>query len=225
MSVIAVFIALGGSALAVQVAKKNSVTSKSIRNNAVRSADLRNEGVKAVDIRDGQVGSAEIGDGQVGSADVGDGQIGSSEVADGSLSAVDINVGSLGDATSGRSDSNPGAVCIQTATSYSACVNTQVTLEQNGRIYATVDGNADSGAVSVSVGVNTCRLTVDGNQFTDDFVIAANFSPGTPFSFASVTETLAPGIHTIRFDCHGNGTLPGPRIFFPTLTTLELGSG
>lgn len=225
MSVIAVFIALGGSAIAVQVAKKNSVNSKSIRNNAVRSADLGNGQVKAVDIRDGGVESAEIGDGQVGSAEVGDGQIGTAEVADGSLSAADLNVGSLGDSTTGRSASFPGTICTQTATSFQQCESTQVTLERTGRIFASVDGVADSGSASVPVGVNTCRLTVDGNQFTDDFVIAADFSQGATFSFSSVTEPVAAGVHTISFDCKGNGTLPGPRIFFPTLTTIELGAG
>ena len=211
MSVIDGFIALGGSALAVQVAKKNSVNSRSIRNNTIRSADIRNGQVKAADIRDGQVGSAEIGDGQVGSA----------EVADGSLSAADIDVGSLGDATTGRSDIKPVLVCSQAQTTYVECANTQVTLERRGRIFATVDGSADSGSPSVTVGVNTCRLTVDGSQFTSDFVITATFNAGATFSFAGVTESIPPGPHTVAFDCHGNGTVPGPRIFFPTLTTLD----
>ena len=100
-----------------------------------------------------------------------------------------------------------------------------VTLDRSGRIYATADGNADSGSGSVPVGVNTCRLVVDGTPFTNDFVIAADFSPSESFSFAGVTEQLAAGTHTVRMDCKGNGTLPGPRIFFPTLTTLKLGSG
>jgi len=100
-----------------------------------------------------------------------------------------------------------------------------VTMTKEGRIFATADGNADSGSGGVPVGVNTCRLTVDGVAFTDEVVIAANFSPGESFSFAGVTEPVLAGTHSVVLECKGNGTLPGPRIFFPSVTTLELGSG
>ena len=202
VSVIALFIALGGSAYAVQVAKKNSVTSRSIRNGAVKSVD--------------------IGDGQVGSADIGDGTVGSGDVADGSISAKDIDVGTLGDVTSGNTHTS-GAVCVQTVNTFQPCSGSDLNLSRNGRVYATVDGTADSGSSSVPVGVNTCRLSVDGTPFTTDFVIGANFSPGEDFSFAGVTGQLAPGSHTVRLECRGNGTIPGPRIFEPTITTLVIG--
>lgn len=202
VSVIALFIALGGSAYAVQAAKKNSVTSKSIRNGAVKSVD--------------------IGNGQVRSADIGDGSVGSADVADGSISATDIDVASLGDPTSGRTSSFRGA-CIQNVETYQPCSGTEINLARPARIFATADGSADSGAASVPVGVNTCQLAVDGAAFTGGFVIAADFSPGEAFSFAGVTEQLAPGQHTVRLECKGNGTLPGPRIFEPSITTLVIG--
>ncbi|MGK2956073.1 MAG: hypothetical protein ACSLFI_10445 [Solirubrobacterales bacterium] len=214
ISVLALFIALGGSAVAVQVAKKNSVTSKSIRNNAVRSVDLKN----------GQVKGADIGDGQVGSPDIGDGQVGSPDVADGSLSATDIDVNSLGDATTGDSKIGGVLVCEQNSTNFQECFSKELTLERAGRIFATSDGSADSG-IPAAVGVNTCQMTVDGTSFTSEFVIAADFSPGEAFSFSGVTEPVAPGVHEISLQCKGNGTAPAPRIFFPTITTLTLGSG
>ncbi len=49
MATVAVFIALGGGAYAVGVAK-NSVTSKTIKNGAVRSADVRDDGLIGTDI-------------------------------------------------------------------------------------------------------------------------------------------------------------------------------
>lgn len=214
VSVVALFIALGGGAYAVQVAKKNSVNSKSIRNNSIRS----------VDVGKGQIRSSDIRDGQVGAADIGDGQVGSAEVADGSLSATDIDVASLGDATSGATI-QPVSDCTQTLTSYQRCVSTEVTLERAGHIYASADGTADSGSFSNPVGVNTCRLTVDGTPLAGEYVIAANFSPGEAFSFSRVSEALGAGLHMVRLECKGNGTLPGPRIFTPALTTLELGTG
>ncbi len=225
MSLIAVFIALGGSALAVQVAKKNSVNSRSIRNNTIRSKDLKNGQVKATDIGAGQVRSSEIGDGQVGSSEVADGQIGTAEVADGSLSATDIDINSLGDATSGGSESFPALVCTLTTTSNQQCADTTFSLERSGRIFATVDGSADSGGPSVSVGVSTCLLTADGAPFTEDFIIGATFNPGATFSFSGVSAPLTAGPHTLSFDCHGNGTVPGPRIFKPNLTYLKFGAG
>ena len=151
VSVIALFIALGGGAYAVQVAKKNSLNSKSIRNNSIRSADVGKGQIRSSDISNGQVSR----NGKVSSADIGDGQVSSADVADGSLSAADIDVASLGDATPGRTKQSGG--CTQNLTSYQQCLSTEVTLERAGRIYASADGNADLGSGSVPVGVNTCR--------------------------------------------------------------------
>lgn len=184
ISVIALFVALGGGAWAVQTAQKNSVTSKSIRNKAIRSVDIGSRQVRA----------------------------------------SNISPSVLLDATTGQNARILGP-CVQDTTSYQLCFEDQVSLEKPGRIYATADGSADSGGVSVPVGVNTCMLTADGTPFTGEFVIAANFSPGQAFSFAGVTPQLEAGGHLIRLECKGNGTLPGPRVFFPSLTTLELGAG
>ena len=172
VSVIALFVALGGGAYAVQVAKKNSVNSTSIRNGSIRSVD--------------------IGRGQVRVADLGPAL--------------------RRDATAGQSKRTSG-YCVQDSTDYQPCFNDQVTLAGPGKIFATVDGTADSGSGAVPVGVNTCRLTADGRPFTLEFVIAADFSPGEDFSFAGVTSRMGAGAHQIQLECKGNGTLPGPRIF------------
>lgn len=183
VSLIALFVALGGGAYAVQTAKKNSVTSASIRNGAVRSVD--------------------IGRGQV--------------------RASDIKSGLLRDTTTGDTKKSVG-VCVQDLTTYVSCLEKDVTIKMPGRIDASADGTADSGSASIPVGVNTCRLAVDGVGFTQDFVIAADFSPGEAFSFSGISEPVAAGTHVVSLDCRGNGTLPGARIFFPSLTTLQLGT-
>lgn len=184
VSVIALFVALGGGAYAVQVAAKNSVTTQSIRNGTVRSAD--------------------IGTGQV--------------------KAADIKRGLLRDTTVGK-NTRTRSICTQTLTDFVQCLGAEVTMTKEGRIFATADGSADSGSAGVSVGVSTCRLTVDGVAFTDEVVITADFNPDESFSFAGVTEPVAAGTHSVILECKGNGTLPGPRIFFPSVTTLALGSG
>jgi hypothetical protein len=50
LALIAIFIGLGGGAYAVTTAKKNSVTSKSIKNSAVRSVDVKDEALTGADI-------------------------------------------------------------------------------------------------------------------------------------------------------------------------------
>jgi hypothetical protein len=194
ISVIALFVALGGGAYAVQIAKKNSVTTKSIRDRTIRSVD------------------------------VGNGQIGSRQVTDGGLAARDFEAGVLADATTGSTTSSLG-VCVQNGTEFQACHSNAVELTGNGKIFATADGSADSGSAAVSVGVNTCRLLVDGAPITGEFVIAADFSPGEAFSFSGVSGPLGQGTHIVTLQCKGNGTAPGPRIFSPSLTTIVLGAG
>lgn len=66
VATVALFVALGGSALALS---RNSVKSKHIKNDQVRSADLKNEQVKSVDLKDGTILSADIRDGEVKPAD------------------------------------------------------------------------------------------------------------------------------------------------------------
>lgn|GEM_PF-2233046 len=152
------------------------------------------------------------------------GTIRSADIGTGQVKASDIKRGLLRDTTAGN-NKRALAVCVQTLTDFVPCLSAEVTMTKEGRIFATADGNADSGSGGVPVGVNTCRLTVDGVAFTDEVVIAANFSPGESFSFAGVTEPVLAGTHSVVLECKGNGTLPGPRIFFPSVTTLELGSG
>lgn len=57
MSCIAVFVALGGSALAL---KANSVGSRAIKNEAVKGRDVKNESLKGIDLETNAVGSREI---------------------------------------------------------------------------------------------------------------------------------------------------------------------
>jgi hypothetical protein len=55
MSVIAVFIALGGASYAAFKLPKNSVGSKQLRKNAVNSAKVKNNSLRAVDFKAGQL--------------------------------------------------------------------------------------------------------------------------------------------------------------------------
>jgi hypothetical protein len=80
VSVIALFVGLGGGAYAVSVAEKNSVVSKSIKNGQVKMADLASNAVKG----------AKVADGSLTGADIAAGAIDSSKVADNSLTGDNI---------------------------------------------------------------------------------------------------------------------------------------
>ena len=70
IAVIALVLALGGTALAVTKAPKNSVVSKSIKNGQVKKKDLANGAVTAEKVADGAVNGAKLADGSVGGADL-----------------------------------------------------------------------------------------------------------------------------------------------------------
>lgn len=104
ISCVALFLALGGSAFAVGVAK-NSVRSAQIVDGTVRGLDLRDNAVSAPKIAPNSVGSEEIAENAVESpevaqdaltaADLGAASVSSSEVADQSLSASDLGPNSV----------------------------------------------------------------------------------------------------------------------------------
>jgi hypothetical protein len=66
VSAIALFVALGGGAYAVSIAKKNSVTSKSIKNGQVKGKDLAKNAVNGAKVADNSLTGAEINESSVG---------------------------------------------------------------------------------------------------------------------------------------------------------------
>jgi hypothetical protein len=105
ISMIALFVALGGASYAAVVLPKNSVKAKQIAKNAVRApeikrnavgaSELRSNSVAGGDVADGTLGSADLGDNSVGAGELGDNSVGSAEVTDGSLGANDLQAGLL----------------------------------------------------------------------------------------------------------------------------------
>ena len=110
ISLIALFVALGGTGYAATQLSKNSVGAKQIkknavgapevkrnavraseiRSNAVGGADILDNGVGAADLADNSVGAGELGDNSVGAGELGNNSVGSGEVTDDSLTATDI---------------------------------------------------------------------------------------------------------------------------------------
>jgi hypothetical protein len=105
ISMIALFVALGGTSVAAVALTKNSVGAKQIKKNAVgvseikknavRAAEIRRNAVGASEIRSNAVAGGDIADNGVGGADLSDNSVGAGEVTDDSLTNSDILGSSL----------------------------------------------------------------------------------------------------------------------------------
>jgi hypothetical protein len=92
VSLVALFVALGGTSYAVATGsidsreiKNNTVRSKDLRNNTVRSKDLRNNTVRSKDLRNNTVHGKDIRNGTVRSRDVGNSSLLAEDFAPGQL--------------------------------------------------------------------------------------------------------------------------------------------
>src|SRR4051794_23184996 len=100
ISVIALFVALGGASYAAVTLPKNSVGPKQIKKRAVRNKHINKSAVSASKIRanavsgdkvaDGSLTGSDVGDGSLGGSDLGDNSIGGSKVGADALTADDI---------------------------------------------------------------------------------------------------------------------------------------
>jgi hypothetical protein len=84
MSVLAVFIALGGSAYAFKLGK-NSVGTKQIKGSAVTAAKIKKDAVNGSKIRDSSVNGADLANGAVGSTKIANGAVLSAALASASV--------------------------------------------------------------------------------------------------------------------------------------------
>jgi hypothetical protein len=88
---IALFVALGGSAVALE--GQNSVNSGDIQNGAVKTSDINTGAVKTEDLNRDAVTGGKIEAGAVKSSDVADGKLTGGDVEDGSLTEDDVAIG------------------------------------------------------------------------------------------------------------------------------------
>jgi hypothetical protein len=113
ISVIALFVALGGASYAAVNLPKNSVGPKQIKKRAVRGKHINRNAVSASKIQGNSISSPKIADGSVFSADLADNSVGAGELADNAVASGEVIDGSLGQNDFAPGATLPGHVTVQ----------------------------------------------------------------------------------------------------------------
>jgi hypothetical protein len=187
ISVVALFIALGGGAYALS---RDSVKSRHIAKGAVKGSDLRAEAVKAKHVRDAAIGTGELADGAVTGDDLTGNSVGARHVVQSSLDELETAAATA--SLSGQPDLAAG---------FADTIATAITLEEPKTVVAlaTIEAEA-TGAGPHRVG---CLMRIADEQSADAFVetipVTATADEATiSVSFAS---SLPAGTHQIALRC------------------------
>jgi hypothetical protein len=114
ISMIALFVALGGTSVAAVALTKNSVGAKQIKKNAVGASEIKKNAVRAAEVRRNAVGASEIRSNAVAGGDIADNGVGGADLSDNSVGAGEIGPNAVG---SGEvTDDSLGATDIDGAT-------------------------------------------------------------------------------------------------------------
>jgi trimeric autotransporter adhesin len=95
VSAVALFVALGGTALATHPGGANTISTGDIIDGQVKSLDVGNGEVKGEDLAANSVGDSKIADRSVKNADLGIGASSSNTIADGGIQGIDVKNGTL----------------------------------------------------------------------------------------------------------------------------------
>ena len=179
-SMLALFIALGGSAYAAATLPANSVGKTQIRSSAVGKSEAATNAIGRSEIRGSAVSTSEIATNGVSSSEIKTNAIGTKEIRDGKIDAADIadtakaSIAALNGVTFRVAATETGAVTGGNAKSvtrttdpgvYSVDLGTDVSKCQ---VSATIAGTgATPGYVTVTPGASTNLLTVSTFTFDD----------------------------------------------------------
>ena len=95
IAVVALFVALAGSAYAAQKIGKNKVKSKHIKDGQVFSVDVADLGIATVDLADNSVNSAKVAADSLAANDLANNSVGTGELADNSVNSAKVAADSL----------------------------------------------------------------------------------------------------------------------------------
>jgi hypothetical protein len=168
-SMLALFIALGGSAYAAAQLPSNSVGKSQIRASAVGKSEAATNAIGRSEVRSSAIGTSEIATNGVGSSEVKTNAIGSKEIRDGKIDVADLSPAAqtVNGVTFRTSATDQGAATGGNAKSvartaegvYSVDLGTDVSKCQ---VAAAIGGTgATPGFVTVLPGASTNLLTVN----------------------------------------------------------------
>jgi hypothetical protein len=174
-SVLALFIALGGTTYAATALPRNSVGTKQVRTGGVGKSELRTNSVGKSELRTGSVGKSEIATNGVGATEVRKDAIDTTELKDAGIQIGDIS----GDARNALAELS--GVTVRTAVTSAGIAS---------------GGNA-KGASRTAVG----EYTVDAGRDVSSCQLAATLAG---VKTGETTEAAKPGLITANADSGAN---------------------
>jgi hypothetical protein len=200
VATLGVFLALGGSALAVTYAADNSVLSRSIKNGQVRTQDVFDGGVARADLAPGAVGGEQVQDDSLTGADVQESTLGEVPAA---------ALGGLG--RYGFSGS-----CDPETTAFVPCSVVNVDLQNPARVLVIGTALAHVASGDDRRGEGYCRIgTTAGPIPASANVVRVNEASEfyNNLTVMAVTDVMPAGNHSFGIDC--NETALGVGIDYP----------
>jgi hypothetical protein len=169
-SMVALFIALGGSAYAAAQLPANSVGKTQIRSSAVGKSEAATGSIGRSEVRSSAIGTSEIATNGVGASEIKTSGVGSKEIRDGKVDVADLS---------------PAAQAVNGVTFRAAASDTGAATGGNAK---TITRTTDPGVYSVDLGtdVSKCQVsaTVAGTGATVGF---ATVTPGASTNLLTVS--------------------------------------
>lgn len=200
IAVLALFLALSGTAVAAARLARNSVDSRTVRNESIRGLDVKDGKLTGVDVQDASLAGTDLAADSVRGDQVDESSLG--DVA----SATQGGTGRYG--YSGSCDPDSGLQFVP-------CSVVQVTLDRPGRVLvnATAQVKANQGTGG-QYGEGECRIgTTNGPISASTSPVLTAPNDISYVSLTAVSDTFPAGTHSFGIDCRE--TKPGYPIRFP----------
>jgi hypothetical protein len=180
ISLMALFVALGGTTYAAVALPKNSVGSKQIKKRAVRNKHINTNAVSASKVQGNAISSPKIADGTVFSADLGDNSVGSSELGDNSVGAGEIASNAVGsnevtDGSLTESDLTPGLLDLTVTTQF-----TQAEADLANGAEVSIDAFCPDGQIGIGGGARGDVTNSELTKVTASRPAISSSSTGAP---------------------------------------------
>jgi hypothetical protein len=173
ISVIALFVALGGASYAAVSLPANSVGPKQIKKRAVRSRHINKNAVSASKIQGDSISGAKVADGSLAGVDILDNSLTADDLADNSVGTGELADGSVGsskvtDGSLGENDLQPGLLDVDPPT---------VTVRYELAAAALADGTSASYDVTCPAGQIAIGGGARGDATDSEYTVTSSSRP------------------------------------------------